>query len=266
MALLEVVNDDVCSLDEFCAWVDRSPGRLARIADWPELWSRFYSLRNDRHLLTRFLNRSQDDIAAFQRSNRYSGQTFLLVRKPGYYIRANVWPVALPGGSEVPEEHFNRFYVYGERYAHDHNFDFLTVGYFGPGYVTDLYSYDNTNVQGVVGEEVGLRFEGRRTLTERTMLLFEQGKDVHIQYPPEQMTVSLNFIPDLGRPKLTQFMFDVATSRIAKMQLTGNRSSNLDLLVDEIGTEEVRRIHAARRAGYATRDLEAKTARGAELV
>lgn len=242
MPRIEVDHDDVCSLEEFCAFVDASPERVVDIAHWPELWTKFRALGNNRSLLTDLIHHELEDPDSFQRGNRYSGQTFIVARNPGYYIRANVWPPTLAPGAEATEEHFNRFYVYGERYAHDHNFDFLTVGYYGPGYVTDIYSYDNTHVKGEVGEPVQLHSEGRHVLEEGVMLLFRQGRDIHVQHPPDALTISLNFIPDVA-PALTQYMFDVETSTIANMAFVGNRRAHMELLVAELGDDETKRIY-----------------------
>ncbi len=54
-----------------------------------------------------------------------------------YYMRANFWPSA--------DEHMFRASgsgAFSYELPHDHNFDFLTVGYFGPGYTSDYYEYD----------------------------------------------------------------------------------------------------------------------------
>ncbi|WP_187695309.1 hypothetical protein [Qipengyuania marisflavi] len=55
----------------------------------------------------------------------------------GCFLRANIWP-------SEQESCFHasgaKSFVYGV--PHDHNFSFLTAGYFGPGYQSDYYEYD----------------------------------------------------------------------------------------------------------------------------
>ena len=65
--------------------------------------------------------------------NAYGPQVVMLVPPGGsFFIRANIWPSA--------DEHMVR--ASGEAafaigMPHDHNFSFLTHGYFGPGYWSD---------------------------------------------------------------------------------------------------------------------------------
>lgn len=68
----------------------------------------------------------------------YGPQVVMLVPPQGeFFLRANIWPSA--------DEHMVR--ASGEEafaigLPHDHNFNFLTLGYFGPGYWSDYYEYD----------------------------------------------------------------------------------------------------------------------------
>lgn len=242
MAKIEAVYKQPISLSEFCAFVEANVERLQAISEWPELWEKFYALYLNRNFLADFFNEGLMDLSTFQVGNNYSGQSFLVVRKPGYYIRANVWPPARFRGAEVAEEHFNRFYVYGERYAHDHNFDFLTIGYYGPGYITDLYTYDYRSIRGCVGEAVDIVPVGQHVLKEGNMLLFEKSKDVHVQFPPDQLTISLNFIPDL-KPTRRQIMFDVDSKRVVKTEFSSSRRMHMDVLVDLLGSPRTKSIY-----------------------
>src|SRR3546814_1066355 len=62
--------------------------------------------------------------------NRYSAQVFLLHRSPrGFYLRANLWPAA---SDAVYTASGPAAFSYGA--PPDHNFNFLTAGYFGPGH------------------------------------------------------------------------------------------------------------------------------------
>jgi hypothetical protein len=93
---------------------------------------------------------------------------------------------------------------------HDHNFSFITANYAGPGYETDLYCYDAARITGYPNEPVALSYQGRHTLDEHTVLLYEAGKDVHRQLPPSAPSASINLMltpPDAGLTN--QLYFDV---------------------------------------------------------
>ncbi|MDL4454757.1 hypothetical protein QRZ34_27360 [Klebsiella michiganensis] len=78
--------------------------------------------------------------------------------------------------------------------AHDHNFDFWTVNFTGSGYRTRLYNYDYEGVVGINGETVTLNCYGDKKLTQDTVMFYIRSKDVHTQYPPDELSASLNLI------------------------------------------------------------------------
>ena len=145
--------------------------------------------------------------------NRYSAQVFLLHRSPrGFYLRANMWPserdsVFTASGPAA--------FSYGV--PHDHNFSFLTAGYFGPGYVSDYYDYDPETVDGRLGEPLNLKFVERSSLSKGKIMLYRAHRDIHSQLPPESLSVSLN-IMDEGEhvPWRDQYIVDLQRGTIAK--------------------------------------------------
>lgn len=148
------------------------------------------------------------DAADAQPTNRYSAQVILLHRSPrGFYLRANIWPAAADAAYRTSGA---AAFSYGV--AHDHNFNFLTIGYFGPGYVSDYWEVDPESVDGRHAEPLGLTFTGRSTLGEGKLLLYRAHRDIHCQLPPASLSISLNimdegdhvpwrdqYIADLGR-------------------------------------------------------------------
>ncbi|MCG6119435.1 MAG: transposase, partial [Blastomonas sp.] len=98
----------------------------------------------------------------------------------GWFMRANIWPSAQEA---VMRESGEAAFVYG--LAHDHNFDFLTVGYFGPGYRSDHYEVDPARIIGKAGDAVDLRFVGSSVLHLGRVMHYRARRDVHCQYPPE---------------------------------------------------------------------------------
>lgn len=142
----------------------------------------------------------------------YSPQAIVLSPPRGdWFLRANIWPserdTCLRSSGAA---HF----VYGA--PHDHNFDFLTVGYFGPGYVSDYYEYDYDRVAGWRGERAGLRFIERSALSEGQTLLYRAHRDVHSQLPPETMSVSLNILRiDPAQAWCDQYGFDLGQGTVS---------------------------------------------------
>lgn len=146
-------------------------------------------------------------------TNRYSAQVFLLHRsRRGWFLRANLWPAE---SDAVYAASGAAAFAYG--LPHDHNFHFLTTGYWGPGYVSDYYDYDPEAVDGRLGEPLTLNFVERSTLAEGRMLLYRAHRDIHSQLPPERLSVSLN-IMDEGEhvPWRDQYIVDLEHGTIAR--------------------------------------------------
>ena len=145
--------------------------------------------------------------------NLYSAQVFLLHRSArGFYLRANLWPSARDA---VYSASGPAAFAYG--LPHDHNFSFLTAGYFGPGYVSDYYEYDAEAVDGRLGERLDLKFVERSSLGEGRMMLYRAHRDIHSQLPPTSLSVSLN-IMDEGEhvPWRDQYIVDLEAGTIAR--------------------------------------------------
>jgi hypothetical protein len=144
-------------------------------------------------------------------ANGYGPQVIMLSPLGGeFFLRANIWPSrdehafrASGGGTFVYE------------LPHDHDFDFLTYGYFGPGYLSDYYEYDYERVAGAVGESAGLRFVERARLEPGSVVHYRAHRDVHSQLPPESLSVSLNVMHASGAQGwLDQYRFDTAAGTI----------------------------------------------------
>ncbi len=151
----------------------------------------------------------------------------------GYFLRANIWPsrqdyaFRASGGNS---------FVYGT--PHDHNFDFLTLGYFGPGYSSDYYEYDYEAVSGWQGEQAGLRFVETSTLSPGKMMLYRAHLDVHSQLPPESMSVSLNVMGiDAAQGWHDQYRFDPASDTITAILNPTSTETFLRLAVGLGGAE-----------------------------
>ena len=147
-------------------------------------------------------------------SNRYTPQVILLHRPTrNFLLRANIWPAM--GDSIVRNSGADTFF-YGK--AHDHNFSFLTVGYLGPGYWSEYYEYDYEGVIGHTGEKVDLRFVEKSKLDEGKVMLYRIHRDVHLQLPADEMSVSLNILEHGTRNHfLDQYAFDIGKSEVSEI-------------------------------------------------
>jgi hypothetical protein len=145
--------------------------------------------------------------------SRYSAQVFLLHRSPrGHFLRANLWPAASDAAYAASGA---AAFAYG--LPHDHNFSFLTTGYWGPGYVSDYYDYDAESIDGRVEESLNLQFIERAQLGEGRMMLYRAHRDIHSQRPPERLSVSLNVMEEGDHiPWRDQYIVDLKHGTIAR--------------------------------------------------
>jgi hypothetical protein len=170
-------------------------------------------LANNKTFLLEHFNRALCDWRNFQLANSYTAQTLVLGDGPGFVIRANIWTPPTEDVNLRSEQ--KALFVYDV--PHDHNFSFLTVGYFGPGYETTIYEYNPSKVTGQVGEQVDLQFLETTTLPVGKMMLYRKSRDVHSQNYPSSLSISLNLL--LAPPETNQrdqFLFDLESSRIAQ--------------------------------------------------
>jgi hypothetical protein len=144
------------------------------------------------------------------RDNQFSPQVILLHSGNDFYVRANFWPAMTD--SVVVNSGSSPFF-YG--LAHDHNFSFLTAGYMGPGYWSEYYEFDYDKVDGYTGEQIDLRFVEKTKLDLGKVMLYRAHKDVHLQLPAEEMSISLNIVETSHAiPFRNQYKFDVKSGRI----------------------------------------------------
>ncbi|MBX9813896.1 MAG: hypothetical protein A4S12_03000 [Proteobacteria bacterium SG_bin5] len=158
----------------------------------------------------------------------YGPQVLLLHPPDGrFLLRACFWPAA---DDAVTRAAGAAAFFYG--LPHDHNFSFLSYGYFGPGYDSDDYEYDGWSLRGEPGEAAGLIARGRRRLTPGALVLYRARRDVHCQLPPPALSVSLNLMAfDPAQPWIDQYRFDLATGTIAQGLTTAPAEALLALAV-----------------------------------
>lgn len=234
--VIDLVDPATASLAETCDGLSamgvdfEDPARLDNAARW------LRRLGNDKQflgdvLVAELAQRHREDVL----DNSYGPQVVMLAPPNGnFFIRANIWPST--------SEHMLRAsggtsFVYG--LPHDHNFSFLTLGYFGPGYWSDYYEYDYGAVIGHSGEAVpSLRFVERSRLEEGKLMLYRAHRDVHAQHPADALSVSLNIMQTTGAQGwLDQYRFDLDQRRIGAIVSGGPSEAFMRIAVGLGGAE-----------------------------
>ncbi|MBX7513179.1 transposase [Qipengyuania sp. GH38] len=192
-------------------------------------------LVNDRSFLADLLiEQLKENHRGGGQESGYGPQAIVLSPNMGsFFLRANIWPSE---DEACVRASGAKAFVYGV--PHDHNFSFLTAGYFGPGYLSDYHEYDYEDVAGFRGEQAGLRFVERSALSEGRMMLYRAHRDVHAQLPPDRLSVSLNIMHvDPAKGWWDQYGFDLDSNAVTGILNPTSTECFLRCAIG-IGTEE----------------------------
>lgn len=183
-------------------------------------------------ILTELAARSRDETAGAAQA--YGPQVIMLARPAeNFFIRANIWPGE---GDHALRASGGAAFQYD--LPHDHNFHFVTLGYFGPGYWSDYYEYEYADVAGWTGETADLRFVERSRLAPGKVMHYRAHRDVHRQLPADSLSVSLNVMHTGGAQGwLDQYRFDLANKTVAGMLGRGSSEAFLRIAVGLGGAE-----------------------------
>ena len=214
---IAVETSRVASVDEYFEYVSTEVD-LRDLDSIAESAPMLAALANDRELVVGELNRLVE--TEFRASALSSAQSLFLGKGDGFYVRANIWPSSADVAS-------GRLYQDQFSYdvAHDHNYDFLTVPYCGPGYATEIHEYDPTTLEGYPGEIVDLRFLEWTSFRAGTAMLYRASRDVHVQFPPDDLSITLNLMLETSSagPR-NQYYFDLADKRV--LSFAGEQDSS----------------------------------------
>lgn len=233
--VIEMADDAACSLEEIsdalASWHfdPTDEESLHHAARWLRRLGNNAGFLGD--ILVRNLAHRHRDEAEGQ---SYGPQSLILTPQIGpCFLRANIWPgkddYLLKASGRSP-------FLYD--LPHDHNFHFLTLGYFGPGYWSDYYEYEFDSVCGYAGEPVALKPMGRERLEEGKLMLYRAHKDVHLQLPADALSVSVNVMhADSAMGWLDQYRFDVDKGAVGGILSHGSTDTFLKTAV-ALGTDE----------------------------
>jgi len=228
--VIELADDTQIGLDEAIATLAHrhfDPQDETSLHDTARL---LRQLGNNPHFLGDLMI---DELAARHRSDGYDDaygpQSIMLGRPDGAncFLRANFWP-----GSD---DHMMRAsgggaFVYG--LPHDHNFNFLTLDYFGPGYWSDYYEAEYEDVAGYRGEPIALKPMGRQRLEPGKLMLYRAHVDVHAQLPADALSVSLNVMHTSGAQAwLDQYRVDCEEREVGAILSNGSSEAFLRIAV-----------------------------------
>ena len=236
--VIAIEDDTVASLEECCEALAEQGFAPDEEESLHHAARQLRRLGNDQNFLGDILVRELAQGHGEDDGENSYGPQVIMLRPPGdsdFFIRANIWPSA--------DEHAMRAsggaaFVYS--LPHDHNFSFLTLGYFGPGYWSNYYEFDYEDVAGCCGESVDLRFVERSQLTPGKLQLYRAHIDVHDQEPGEALSVSLNIMHTCGAQGwLDQYSFDLERKSVGRIISNGSSEAFMRIAVG-LGSEEAR--------------------------
>lgn len=242
-------------LEEFLDWVEAK----VDLDDPESLCSAAPMLRrlaNDPDLVVSRLN---EQVSLLSRHEALlSSQVLHLGGRKHFYVRANFWPsLADMTSGKVLADQFQY------NVLHDHNYSFLATAHDGPGYHTDLYE-NAAAFEPRVGAEVDLG-PVRRIHFEKGMTMFyEASRDIHTQFAPEEMSVSLNLVAVTPQVQLReQYFFSGPQGRVIDFPGGTNVSQRVSIirLLGSIGSTNsmdllyhLSQMHPCRRTRWAAHE------------
>ena len=262
-----VDNDDTIELADLVDFLTENKIDPADHASLVQAAPMLKSLYNNRRFLAETVADDLKNYRSLPDNDRYSSNIIVLYAKKGqpFFLRACLW---LSGKERVASNVTMQGYID----AHDHNYNFLTVGYAGPGYGSRYYEYEHDQVIGYPGEAVSLRFVEESYLTPGKVLLYRALRDVHDQIPPESLSVSINIIERSLRARVTeQYAFDKNLTHVTKL-VNRTAAAPLFSIMAHCGNDEDRelletisrrhsshriRFHALQALAHAAKDTEA---------
>ncbi len=208
-------------------------------AIWENAWILRALANNRDFLLARYHDRLKAYWAGDER-DKFQPQSLELAHNNKFYIRSNIW-MPLDKSSQTIEFE-QKLFAYN--IPHDHNFQLLTVGYYGPGYPTEIFEYDISDVKGAIGEQVDIGQKTDAVLSPGRLIFYRRNRDIHIQHTPPEMSISLNLsMADDRTDLLPQYVFDVDAGEIAggAGDLHSNRLFLLDIFrsISDSNTVEI---------------------------
>lgn len=208
---VNVATEKVIGLDEFCEIYRERKYNVKEVESLAEVSELFLSLSKNKDFLPDIILKELKENLAGQADNLYGPHVIRLGQIDNCTnLRANIW-------SSESDDDYKRSpdaFIYGV--PHDHNFNFLTVGYWGPGYRSMCYEYDYESVSGFSGEGIWACNPEMIGLGLDEIMLYRAHQDIHAQFPPEAMSITLNVMESTPSQRYKdQYILDNSASKVS---------------------------------------------------
>lgn len=143
----------------------------------------------------------------------YKSQVLVVHINRKYILRIAIWPSK---NDYIYENNDKDAFFYN--IPHDHNFNLLTTCIHGSGYKTEFYSYNHDETEKKLLSKVNLEKKGLYNLAKGDTWFYESSSDIHIQHPPDTLSITLNIIENINAFDVKpQFHFDIENSLISEI-------------------------------------------------
>jgi hypothetical protein len=195
LELQVIKTNEKITFESFLESVEKSD--FTNLKDISNIANQMHKLSlNEEELIKILLNYS---ITGDQVKNLYAENSLICAVFKQCSVRLNFWH---PTSDILDLPHIkSELHIYGMH--HDHNFDFLTVGMWGPGYMTEVYSYDRDTIDGYIGEKVNPHYHGLKQLQRGDVHFYRKSHHIHSQIAPTELSISLNVLID---PEISDIM------------------------------------------------------------
>ena len=208
--VLKLENEDRLSLLEFVDHLETTfdldeADSLIGVAPY------FRALANDPDLIAYHFNAEIQRVLDAKEEPHYVSAPLDLANAPHYSLQAKIWmPDTLSDALRPPSGQSQNI-----RRAHNHNFNVMTIGYFGPGNIADLYAFNAKEDRAEIDDRVDLRFIQRVRIQKECAVICREGIDAHAHIAPEALSISMSLSIFSERTQLTdRLVFDPQTSTI----------------------------------------------------
>ena len=234
--VLKLDNEDRMSLREFVDHLETTFD-LEEADSLIGVAPHFRSLANDPDLIAYHFNAEIQCALNAKNEPRQVSSPLVIASAPGYCLQAKIWmPDAQADALRPPPG-----LVPGVRHAHNHNFNVMTIGYFGPGHIADHYVFNPKEGGNEVGDRVDLRFTERLRIQKNCAVICRETVDAHAHVAPEALSISMSLSIFGDNTQLAdRFVFDPQASTLCGYVDTADvyQRASVVRLAGEVGNEQ----------------------------
>lgn len=234
--VLKLENEDRLSLAEFVDHLETTfdldeADSLIGVAPY------LRALANDPDLIAHHCNAEIQRVLDAKEESPFVSSPLELASAPSYALQATIWmPDSVAEALRPPSAQTQT-----DRRAHNHNFNVMTIGYFGPGCITDLYTFNAKDDRAEPADRVDLRFNQRVRIQKDCAVICREAVDVHAHVTPEALSISMSLCIFSDRTPVTdRLIFDPQESTICgHVESAGiYRRASVVRLAGEVGNDQ----------------------------